>query len=243
MFRLVETAEGRAVVERLFDAWLNLLIGTLPKAPVPTRCSSVQVGETIETTPQMPIRAAAKLAWIAPPAAPLVYVGLETRGVPCECWPITDQAWALCDNQKLRVWRSAELLAANGSAAFADGFHAFAVSLVAHKRASLAARRIQRDLLSRDAERSFVATSLARLASVGRGERLAAEYGGTEPLEQACRMIAGWLGIDPPQVGRPAGPALSQLQAALARTTGMRMRGVLLEHDWYANDGGPLSVS
>src|SRR5262249_54940913 len=83
-------------------------------------------------------------------------------------------------------------------------------------------------------------TSLGRLASVGRGERLAAEYGGSEPLEQACRMIAGWLGIEPPQVGRPQGPALSQLQAALARTTGMRMGGGLLEGGWYANDGGPL---
>src|SRR6201999_1341464 len=29
-------------------------------------------------------------------------------------------------------------------------------------------------------------------------------------------------------------------QAALARTTGVRMRGVLLEGNWYANDGGPL---
>src|SRR5262249_2834959 len=151
LFRLAETPEGRAVVERLFDAWLNLLIGTLPKAPVPTRCIGVQIGDTIETTPQTPIRATAKLAWIAPPRAPLVYGGLETRNVPCECWPITEHAWALCDNQKLRIWRSGELLAANGSAAFADGFYAFTVSLVARKRASLAERRIQHDLVSRDA--------------------------------------------------------------------------------------------
>src|SRR5689334_24345973 len=84
LFRLAETPEGSAVVERLFDDWIALLITTLPRAPVPTRCLGVQVGETIETTPQMPIRANSGLAWIAPPGAPLLYVGMETRGIPFE---------------------------------------------------------------------------------------------------------------------------------------------------------------
>jgi NHLM bacteriocin system ABC transporter ATP-binding protein len=47
LFRLLEDAHGQAIVERLFDQWIDLLIGTLPSAPVPTRCRAVGAGETV----------------------------------------------------------------------------------------------------------------------------------------------------------------------------------------------------
>jgi len=242
LFRIAREAEGLAVVARLFDDWISLLVGVLPTAPIPTRCLAAAVGDVLEIGSAAPVRATLGLAWIAPPTPPTRYLGvdLDASTPQMDVWPIGEQAWALLSPVKLRVWGSGELLEANGNASFADGFYAFVVAFVAKRRAELASTRISRDVASKTAERLGVGISLARLASVGRGERLAPEVGGAHPLDRACRTIANWLGIEPPRVVRPGGSSLSQMQAALSRMTGVRTRGVLLEKRWFDGDAGAL---
>ena len=230
------------MIDRLFGAWIELLIGTLPAAPVPTRCHVTSPGETLEANGAQSVRANRGLVWIAPRQPPQLYLGMDVRanGVKAECWPLGEQAWALYEGERLRVWSSAELFAASGGVGFADGFYAFVVSVVAERRARLADSRIERDLKSATAERTFVAESLQRLAAVGSGRRLDVEFGGADAFERVCRRIAGFLQVDAPRIVRPAGSTLSQMQAALSRMTGIRTRGVLLEKKWYEDDAGPL---
>jgi NHLM bacteriocin system ABC transporter ATP-binding protein len=242
LFRLARDEEGLAVVAKLFDDWIALLVGVLPTAPIPTRCIAATEGETLDLENATPIRATERLAWIAPAKPPRRYLGLDLHAnTPhMECWPIGEQAWALLEPGKLRIWGSGELLRASGGAAFADGFYAFVVAYVAARRADLASTRIFRDTASKEAEKKFVGESLARLASVGRGERLAVDVGGAHALDRVCRTIADHIRIEAPRVVKPAGTSLSQMQAALARMTGVRTRGVLLEKRWFDDDAGAL---
>jgi NHLM bacteriocin system ABC transporter ATP-binding protein len=273
-FRLVEDPEGRPIVERLFDEWLNLLIGTLPGAPVPTRCRTVGAGETVsleldggplsyhhaplsqyfrapaegafrETTQAqggMAVRAKDGLVWVAPATSPRIYLGVDVGRIraSARCWPLTSQAWALCEGSPLLARRSAELLIASGGAAFASEFSAFVVSVAAARRAQLAKIRLERDAVSDRAERVFLSRSLAELAAVGSGERVEPEVGGSDAFERTCRTIAHFLGIAPPRIVDSPGSSLSTMQAALSRMIGIRTRPVLLEKGWQEHDSGPL---
>jgi NHLM bacteriocin system ABC transporter ATP-binding protein len=243
LFRLVGDPEGERVVGLLFDSWLALLVGTLPAAPVPTRGLALSAGEQCDVDGTQSIRATEGVAWVAPAKPPSLYYGMELKKFRAlaECWPLTEQAWAVPEAGHLRIWKTTELLRASGGAGFADSFYAFVISVVARRRATLAATRLKRDRASRHTEQRFVSESLTLLAAIGRGERIEEETAaGTEPFERACRTIANFLEIDAPRIVKPLGPALSQMQAALSRLTGVRTRGVLLEKGWSNNDGGPL---
>jgi ATP-binding cassette subfamily C protein len=47
LFSLLDDPEGQAVVERLFENWLELLLSTLPDAPAPTRCHDLLPGDRV----------------------------------------------------------------------------------------------------------------------------------------------------------------------------------------------------
>ncbi len=241
LFRLVETAEGQNVVGRLFDTWIELLINTLRSTPVPTRTLDIRADQSVEADPNVPLRAETGLVWLAPRQQPKVYRGMDLagRGVRAECWPLTNTAWALFEAERFRAWRSGDLLRASNSAGFAAGFYAFVVSVVSARRAEFADGRLSRDAVSREAERRFVADSLAKLALVGRGQRLGVELRG-DAFERACQVITRFLNVDSPRVVRPQGQSLSHMQMALSRMTGVRTRGVLLERRWFEHDNGPL---
>ncbi len=140
----------------------------------------------------------------------------------------------------MKVHASAELLERDRSAQFQTAFAAFVVALLSQKRVALEQARLDRDSASREAESQFVSDSLRRLAHVGRGERLAPDLGRGEAFEMACKKIAVWLDIPIPPIPTPKGKALSHMQGALARLTGVRTRAVLLEQGWYHHDAGAM---
>ncbi len=274
IFKLMNDPEGREVVERLFNDWLQLLIQTLPPAPIPTKHYALAPGDAVEVDSLPPppsfaltagsahlrppatldasmkvsdigsyaLKAAHGLVWISPPRRPSSYRGvdLSDQDVQVEAWPLTPEAWALCEGGPIRGWRTAELLTASGGPAFADGFYAFIVSKVAQRRARLAEQRLERDAASKQSEGQAVSEALGKLARVGSGRRLAPQLGGVDPFDRACRLIAHHLGVDAPHVLPPANHKLSQMQAALSRMTGIRTRNVLLEGEWYRHESGPL---
>lgn len=241
LFRLTEHADGQAVIGRLFDAWIELLGNTLPVTPVPTRCAVLQAGTMAALDGSLPVRAESGLLWLAPKTPPRLYRNLAPsgKGLRAECWPLTEQAWALFDEDSVRVWHSADLLRVSHSASFAEGFYAFVVAVVSQRRADLASTRLRRDDDSRGAERRFVAESLARLAAVGRGERLPPRIEGDD-FARTCHVLAHFLNVESPRVVPPQGSSLSHMQMALSRMTGIRTRGVLLEGSWPKHDNGAL---
>src|SRR6478735_1334606 len=64
LFRLVRTPEGLTTLARLFDAWIELLIATLPASPVPTRTLALGSAEKVEADGTLPIKAERGLVWI-----------------------------------------------------------------------------------------------------------------------------------------------------------------------------------
>jgi NHLM bacteriocin system ABC transporter ATP-binding protein len=242
LFHLAERPDALSAIGTLFDTWIELLIATLHAAPVPTRARVASAGETVEIDEGVALRADRGLAWIAPRKPPRSYAGIEPGSVGADtaCWPLGVQAWAQCESDRLRVWKSTELLASTNGAAFAEGFYRFAVRVVSARRAELAGLRLSNDLVSQDAERLRLAETLDRLAVVGRGERLSPDIGGADDFERACRLIARWLSAEPPRVVRPEGRTFSHMQRALSLTTGLRTRRVVLERGWRGHDNGPL---
>jgi len=241
LFRQVQLQEGQRVIGRLFDAWIELLIRTLPRTPIPTRSRTLSAGETITFESDLPLRAQDELVWIAPRATPKLYRGmdLEVMQAHAECWPIDSSSWVLCGTEQCRVWSSADLLSASGNGEFARDFCNFVLAAVSTRRAELALGRLQSDRSSREAEETLVSLALGQLAAVGRAERLRERVRGDD-FEQACQSVAGHLKIPPPRVVKPEGQSLAHMQAALSRTTGMRSRGVMLEGQWFRHDNGPL---
>ncbi len=241
LFRRAEGPDALAAIGALFDAWIELLIATLHAAPVPTRARVVGAGETVDASGGAALHASGSLAWIAPRLGLRSYAGIDT-GPPDAggVWPLSDQAWALCEEEGLRVWRSADIFASTKGASFADGFYRFVVRVVSARRAELADVRLSHDALSRSAEAKRLTESLERLAVVGRGERLRPDAGGADDFERACRFIARWLSAAPPRVVKPEGRTFSHMERALALTTGLRTRRVVLEPGWYRHDNGAL---
>lgn len=244
LFRLTADVESRALVARWFDAWLGLLFETLPRSPKPARHTALAAGESTNRSEggNLAVTARDALVWIAPERPLLGLGGIDLSGAQTQVgfWPLTLEAWALCQGPKVTAHSTSELLEAAGNAAFADEFCRFVVSLVAERRANLSAARLARDSAAKAAEADLVSTALGSLARVGSGRRLEPAFSGATPLDRACHAIAQHLGMPPPEVARPSGDDLAQLQAALACSSGMRTRPVLLERDWHRHQSGPL---
>jgi NHLM bacteriocin system ABC transporter ATP-binding protein len=235
--------DGRSVIAALFERWIELLIATLPQAPVPTISQAVSAGELLDAEPERALRVEGPaLLWVAPREA-LSYRGVATRdvGVQVSCWPVTASAWLLCARERFKVWTTEELLASGSGTRFADAFYAFLVAVASQKRAALAAERLHRDATSAAVEREQLGESLGELAAVGSGQRLGGERLSGDAFERTCQRIFAWLELaSPPRVMTPRSSALSHMQAALSRMTGVRTRSVLLEGTFWKDDAGPL---
>jgi NHLM bacteriocin system ABC transporter ATP-binding protein len=232
--------ERRALAARLFDGWIELLVATLPAAPVPTRCETASPGDAILAS-TVPVRALAGVVWLEVPQPPSRYGGMRIAGQDGSLrhWPLTPTTWIACEAEA-RAFASTELASGAGGIEFAEQFYAFVVVLLARARAGIAQVRLERDVSSREAEREFVSDALRQLAIVGRGDRIAPDLGNGDALEQACLRIAMWLEIPPFRLAPPAEPGLGAIQTSLSQLTNVRTRKVLLEKAWYANDAGPL---
>lgn len=256
-----------ALLERLFDGWIDLLISTLPTAPIPTRCDAVAAGLTLGPA-TVPLRAKEGVVWIALANPPTRYGGVrvgEHEGSPPRQWPLTETTWIVGGaasapfssrtpaavpssggaewSAGARTARSADMIVRQKSASFADEFYAFVVSYLAQQRMGIAKARLDRDVASRHAEAEFVSDALRELALVGRGERLTSELGEGDPFHQATEHIARWLEVPNLHIPWPDArerPNLGRIQTALSQLTSVRARKVLLEGTWYTHDSGAL---
>ncbi|HEY6728622.1 MAG TPA: NHLP bacteriocin export ABC transporter permease/ATPase subunit [Polyangiaceae bacterium] len=253
LFRLMVDAASRAAVAHFLDAWLRLLLATLPRAPKPRRLTALVAGESARARRTPPpggpgaaegfaVSARDALVWIAPERPLLGHGGIDLSGQrpQVESWPLTPDTWALCDDDWVTAHSTSELLEAAGSAAFAEPFCRFVISVVARRRESLSAARLLRDRSSKNAEADSIHAALHRLARVGSGQRLSSQVTGESPLARACNVIARHLGVPQPALDHRQGSDLGELEGVLSRATGVRTRSVLLERDWFVHQGGPL---
>jgi NHLM bacteriocin system ABC transporter ATP-binding protein len=244
LFGLLDEPEGERVVGQLFDAWLRLLLETLPLVPAPTRCHALAPGPMLaaETTSGgAALRAREGLLWLALREPPRVYRGLELQPGRARAghWPISADAWLLGEPGPVRASTSTQLLSQGSGSAFAAGFYEFVVGVVEERRARLAGARLDRDRASRSAESALVADSLASLASLGRGARTPSLSEGNA-LERSCRTLAEHLELEVAGIGAATGGRFFDIRAALARSTKFRAREVQLEKSWFDDECGAL---
>lgn len=242
-----EQDEGRRTLAELFDGWISLLIAALPPSQVPTRSRLLEAGQNVQLKRETPVCGGAGIVWIAPAAAPRVYRGIDigAHGTRADAWPLASGTWLLGEPGEFRVWNTEQLLRASGRAAFAEGFTRFVASVVAVRRARVARTRLQRDQEAMQHEAQHTSAALHQLARVGSSQ---AQFEPGEPasgggaFEQACERILTLLRIEPlPQIERPRGGNLAQMQLALGGIHGVRTRPVMLESEWWrGGDGGPL---
>jgi NHLM bacteriocin system ABC transporter ATP-binding protein len=230
----------KPLLERLFAGFIELLVSTLPAAPVPTRCDPVTAGSVVAEV-SAPLRSAKGLLWLELERPPSRYGGLDVAAeedTPLT-WPLTESSWVVGEGEA-RAHASGALIERDQKLGFAKKFSAFVVDFLGRQRVRLDQARLDRDAVSREAESEFISDSLRQLALVGRGERLAPDLGRGDAFELACKKIAFWLEIPIPQIPKPKGDGLSHMQAALARMTGARTRAVLLDEGWQRHDAGAL---
>jgi len=266
--KLASSDADRAVVERLFDGWIQLLIAMLPSAPVPTRCEAVGAGLTLGPI-GTPLRATAGVVWIALPVTPNRFGGVRVGShddVAPRQWPLTETTWVVGGiaaapfsmrapstatplsvqgewSAGAKTSTSRELVLRNKSASFAEEFYRFVVAFLARHRVGLERARLEQDGASHVAEREQLGDALRQLALVGRGERLlAAELDG-DAYEQAGAHIAKFLDVPDLRAPWPKGrerASLGKVQTALSLITTVRTRRVLLEGKWFTHDSGAL---
>ncbi len=227
--------DRRGEVEALFDGWVELLINTLPVAPVPTRCEAVGPDVTLGRVDR-PIRAREGLVWVTLSSPPSRFGGVrveELADVQAHVWPLTETQWVVGGDAAFfssrapsmrssqpssrgdaskgewslgaQTARSAGLVAKVRSTRFVEEFHAFVLSYLALQRGRVDAARRELDLVSRRAEAEFVSEAFHQLALVGRGEGLEPVTDEGNPFELATRKLSRWLGVEDLHVPRPDG--------------------------------------
>ena len=258
----------RALAEKLFDGFIELLVSILPKAPVPTRCEAVLAGVTLGAVTGA-LRASSDLVWIALADSPARYGGVsasELADVGPMVWPLTTTMWlaggaggapvssrtgnasvapgpAATWASGAKAMKSAEALANLRSTHFIDEFYGFVIGVVAKHRTTVERRRLDLDKQSREAERTFVSSALRQLAHVGEAEAM--DDGAGAALERAGARIAKFLEISNLRIPMPAlkrgeRANLGKIQTALSLVTSVRTRKVILDKGWYTHDSGAL---
>jgi ATP-binding cassette subfamily C protein len=263
---LVDPAR-QAAVEPLFDGWIRLLIATLPTAPVPTRCETVDPDLTLGPI-ELPIRSREGVVWIQLARTPSRFGGVrlgELDDVRPHVWPLTETTWvaggaagaalssrapsSIQPSEKgawsagARTSKSGPLVIKQRSTRFAEEFYAFVVAFHAQARLELERVRVGLDTASRNAEQEFLSDAFHQLALVGRGERLDEAHEEGNRIELATRRIAAFLNIPTLYIPWPEGhgrPNLGRIQTAISQVTSVRTRRVLLEGAWHTHDSGAL---
>jgi NHLM bacteriocin system ABC transporter ATP-binding protein len=253
----------------LYDGWVELLLATLPAAPIPDARIAVEAGQTILVEDDRALAArAGQVVWVAPREL-RVYLGLtaaEDRvpggararaedaggcpdraervvqagadahssrlllqraittatnsGMLCatgRCWPLTSTHWLQCAPETLRVWSTAQLLAADPNAHFVAELQAFVTVLASRRGADRRSERERRATAARGAERAGLSAALRELAAVDRGERVATAAISGDPLASAHGFIASWLGLPAAVLAPPTGTAVRQLDLGYAQ--------------------------
>ncbi len=263
---LVDPAR-RPQVEALFDDWIQLLISTLPTAPVPTRCEAVGPDLTLGPV-ETPIRAKEGVVWITLGSTPSRFGGVrlaEVADVRPHVWPLTEHTWVVGGDagavfssrapssltlSKKGEWsagaktsKSHTLVTKSRSTRFAEEFYGFVVAFHGQARVHVDKVRAELDVLSRRSEQEFVHDAFHQLALVGRGERLEDDIDVDNPFDLATAKIARYLKLPSLHIPWPDGsvrPNLGRIQTAISQITSVRTRRVLLEGEWWTHDSGAL---
>ena len=232
---LVEPAEleGQLDAESL-DAGLLGLVSAIQRGLPPRDFEPLEAGERVEVAAGSVVRTT-ELVWVRPEEGSVRALGRETsRSITGEAFTLVDRNdWLDTDTDAvLRAVRTSELIRSGDLAAGLRRFQeqvidVLEVKVARLKESELAAireRHLRTEEVARDVARELAALLEPRHALGLAGEQRA-------PLLAATRLACAELGVE---IGE--GENLDDI----ARRSGLFIREVALEGDWWRDDLGPL---
>ena len=246
-----EEAALRAQGARLIDGWVDAIYAGLIAGAMPRDCEALQPPSTVRLEPSTTASSRTGVAWIGHAEGQSSLLGkselpMRERPIPC-----STRAWFTASTaSKVEVTTTRELLGRGDAWASLDAFRRLLVrgSLLAMDERSASERRrqrrrqVEREALMRDAFTELVAAHDATTEAPALRRRAGAASGSDEQdtLAVACRLVGAALGLSLKPGSKRVGDSLADPVAAIARTSAVRVRQVLLEDRWWRSDSGPL---
>ncbi len=227
------------------DDWLAALLGGIARDINPRADMLLEAGQQVELEAGQHVRSAGGIVWARHSAGAGLFIGMEERVVENGpvCTPLSRRAWMeVLSAGKWEGLDTAMVLAGEDFWTQIDGFHAVVSRCEWMNRGLLAVDELNRLKDKRDYHRKVRLEGNASLGRVLNPKSIPeSAIPGGDALLAACRRIGEVLGISIKQhrdaiAGRPQIDPLGDL----AKASGLRVREVALEAQWWREDNGPL---
>jgi NHLM bacteriocin system ABC transporter ATP-binding protein len=235
-----------APIQAMLEAWITALYNALSAGTAPTECDVVEAGFEVSVEPASVIRPADKVLWIRHGSGRSLLAGLpeliiEADDIPL---PFATSAWLVTEQTaRLSCFGTETLLNDpqlwTGLTRFGQLANRWAAARIAAADKGEAAR-IQ---AKAGAQVRALHSAVSHLSSVlaAQSGKMPPAAGDEDPLVVACR----WVGqaMDMPiaaPVSARAGWKQKDPLAQIAKASHVRIRKVVLNGDWWRQDGGPL---
>ncbi|MBN2305615.1 MAG: NHLP bacteriocin export ABC transporter permease/ATPase subunit [Anaerolineae bacterium] len=241
--------EHKPLVATMLEDWVRWLSWAVRVTVRPKEFHRIIPGEPVELAAGENARVPRRIAWVRPVAGRVRFMGRDDipdigSAGSDRLLPLSEFTWLHApETARLETFDTATMLGQDIGWGHLAAFHELMLDLVARDfhRERQTTRDLIREKVASDERRVQVA--LAQLAGAWDEDFLPVTTGieGADPLLAACRVVGDAMGISmqpPPDVDvlLPHQDPLSEI----ARTSGVRLRRVLLRDDWYHHDNGPL---
>ncbi len=248
--RLIELSKEFAYAEAVADlinGWVDRLSSGIGKGEVfPRKFQDLKIGAKISAKKSTHFRIPETTVWIK-------HLHGNSRLMGRQDWPeiskqgffpLSKHAWSESTGKtELSVVGTQTLLREDPHWSVLEHFHQFVLSciVVNTKQAEIA----EREHLRRkgEADRSRLANAFSRLGTilVIKKVKFIPKAGEEDALLSACQMVGDSLDISVRSPTKPENGGRQEiLLEDIARTSGFRIRQVILKEDWWHYDHGPL---
>jgi NHLM bacteriocin system ABC transporter ATP-binding protein len=244
-----ELARGQgadAVLLRLLEGWITNLSTAIIHEGIPTKYLTVEPGDGAETADdKSAILPSGEVSWIEPAGGRALFLGHESAAVPeHSVFPVTRAGWIEIQPGTRIVGIESKKLIDNDL--LVRGVRAFHSLILGYLESSLAsAEEKEQERLARKAQNDVgsLRWALSELASPLRQQRESVASGEVlnTPLFKVFQAIGRELDIEfKPHPDLLRGKPVSDPVAAIARASGVRIRRVALQGQWWREGDYPL---
>ncbi|MEI7699942.1 MAG: NHLP bacteriocin export ABC transporter permease/ATPase subunit [Planctomycetia bacterium] len=252
-FAEIAKAEANApALALLVDQWLQGLMTGIRPTSIPKTVNWLEANQTIELQHGSAISSSRCALWISADTGALQLPGkgdiLPQQNVPApsasgRLFPVIDPGWLeVSENIAITPLATAQILGTDPFRNSLAAFHSDIIGRAAANVRTLTAAELARMKRKSACEQQVLKTSLSMMASIAQPDRIVDPFliATDDPLLAACQLVGQRIGIriQPPHDFRHQ--AGIDPVSGLARSSGVRVRRVLLSDRWWQDDNGPL---
>jgi NHLM bacteriocin system ABC transporter ATP-binding protein len=246
--QLAHRADDHKVADRL-DAWIDHVCEAMAHEMPPETCEEVGLGDVRVRARQVSWRGRHAVSWVQHTSGHSLLFGEPALCVNGQgSLPLSRRAWlATAEPVQLRIKDTNATLQEGSAWDALDRLHALFLDRLAQLRERSAGMERERLMRSTAGKRAAFVEALGRVATVVQdrpGARPHLSPAATEYPEElllaACKLVGDAMAqpIQRPTAG--ANADRSDPVNAIAKSSRLRTRKVVLGDDWWRHDGGPL---